>query len=132
MVIMLTPSPHQLVPVLISGIKNLLEAHFLSSSNLFPISCISVSLNYNFILLFILSSILSFSRLFFIQIFLTIFSIFKGYLSISSRILMETPGFPSFVEKLSSEQVLFPAIHRADSASPTKRKVLFHSERVER
>ena len=45
---------------------------------------------------------------------------------------METPGFPSFVEKLSSEEVLFPAIHRADSASPTKRKVLFHSERVER
>ena len=131
---MLTPSPHQLVPLLISGtiFKNLLETHFLSSSNLFPISCISVSLNYNFILLFILSSILSFSRLFFIQIFLTIFSIFKGYLSISSRILMETPGFPSFVEKLSSEQVLFPAIHRADSASPTKRKVLFHSERVER
>ena len=131
---MLTPSLHQLVPLLISGtiFKYLLETHFLSSSNLFPISCISVSLNYNFILLFIISSLLSFSRLFFIQIFLTIFSIFKGYLSISSRILMETPGFPSFVEKLSSEQVLFPAIHRADSASPTKRKVLFHSERVER
>ena len=131
---MLTPSPHQLVPLLISGTfsENLLETHFLSSSNLFPISCISVSLNYNFILVFIISSLLSFSRLFFIQIFLTIFSIFKGYLSISSRILMETPGFPSFVEKLSSEQVLFPAIHRADSASPTKRKVLFHSERVEK
>ena len=133
MVIMLTPSPHQLVPLLISGtiFKNLLETHFLSSSNLFPISCISVSLNYNFIIL-LYSLLFSLSLDFFIQIFLTIFSIFKGYLSISSRILMETPGFPSFVEKLSSEQVLFPAIHRADSASPTKRKVLFHSERVER
>ena len=89
---------------------------FLSSSTIFPIHCIFFSQTMFEILCFFSSLLCTLSILLLIQLFFH--SIFNDYLFESA---MEAP--PPSRSKKQVFKNFFPAIHRADSASPTKRKV---------
>ena len=91
---------------------------FLSSSTIFPIHCIFFSQTMFEILCFFSSLLCTLSILLLIQLF---FSSIPSSTTISLRARWRPRLHPGQKNKFS--KTFFPAIHRADSASPTKRKV---------